>query len=103
MDIDDVLVCLSQIDMTDLHKTIHFGKRVNQRKDNIQLKLNSIDETIINEKPVCISKQDDTKFRLCYELDKNYGLIIVLNIKTPKPLIINLVTCYKEDSKKRRR
>ncbi|MCD4842118.1 MAG: hypothetical protein K8R08_09005 [Methanosarcinales archaeon] len=103
MDIDDVLVCLSQIDKTNLHKTIHFEKRVNQRKDNIQLKLNSIDETIINEKPVCISKQDDTKFRLCYDLDKNYDLIIVLNIKTPKPLTINLVTCYNEDSKKRRR
>ncbi len=45
MDIDDVLVCLSQIDKTNLHKTIHFEKRVNQRKDNIRLKLNSIDET----------------------------------------------------------
>lgn len=103
LDIDDALVCLSRIEKCDLHKTIHFEKRVHQREDHICLDIDNIDEKIINEKPVAISKQNDTKFKVCYELDNDYDLIIIINIQNQKPSTINLVTCYKEESKKRRR
>lgn len=103
MDISDALVCLSKIDKSNLHETEHFTIRIRQRKDHMQSDTNEIYAIILNEKPVGILKQDDEKFKLCYELDRDYDLTIIISIRNSKPLTINLVTCYKEKSKKRGR
>ncbi|HUV82649.1 MAG TPA: hypothetical protein VMW53_06200 [archaeon] len=103
MDIDDALVCLSKIDKSNIHKTEHFDLRVQHRKKHIPQDTNELYSKILNEKPVSISKQDDNKFKLGYESNEDHDLIIIVSIKTQKSLTINLVTCYIEQSKKRRR
>ena len=103
MDIDDVLVILSKIDKSNIHKTEHFNLRVQHRKKHIPQDINELYSKILNEKPVSISKQDENKFKLGYELNEDYDLTIILSIKTRKSLTINLVTCYIEQSKKRMR
>jgi len=101
LDIDEVLVCLSRINENNLHTTKHFQLRFNQRKDKIHPDIKGIYTTIINEKPVMISKQDNNKFKLGYELNDDYDLTIVVSINTQRSLSINLVTCYIEGSEKR--
>lgn len=103
MDIDEVLVYLSQIDEKNIHETKHFIIRFDQRKDKIGLDLKGMYTQIINEKPVTISKQDKMKFKLGYELNNDYDLIIIISINTHQSIIINLVTCYIEMSNNRRR
>lgn len=103
MDQNEALVCLSQINEKNLHPTKHFKVRFNQRKDKICPDLKGIYTTIINEKPVTISKQDNEKFKLGYELNVDYDLTIIVSINTKKSISINLVTCYVEGSNKRRR
>lgn len=103
MDLNEALVCLSQINEKNLHPTKHFKVRFNQRKDKIYPDLKGIYTTIINEKPVTISKQDNEKFKLGYELNVDYDLTIIVSINTKKSISINLVTCYVEGSNKRRR
>jgi len=58
---------------------------------------------ILKKKPVEISKQDDQKFKLCYELENDHDLIIVISVINSKPLTINLVTSYIRSSNRRRR
>jgi hypothetical protein len=94
---------LSQIDKSNLQATIHFKKRVKQRKNNIHPDINGIYSIILNKKPVEISKQDNQKFKLCYDLGNDYDQIIVISIINSKPLTINLVTSYIKGSNRRRR
>ena len=103
LDIDDVLVCLSQINESNLHETKHFRLRVHQRKSDTHPDIDGVYAQIHNEKPVAISKQDDKKFKLNYELNNGYDLTLIISIIKSKPLIINLVTTYIEESRKRRR
>jgi len=103
VDIDDALVYLSKIDESNIHTTKHFNLRVQHRNKHIPQDMNELFSKILNEKPVSISKQDDYKFKLGYELNKDYDLTIIVSINTQKSLTINLVTCYIEQSKKRMR
>ena len=101
MDIDKALVHLSEINKSNINTTKHFNTRFAQRKQQIPLNLNDIHTKIINEKPVAITKQNSTKFKLCYELSSDYDLTIIISVNTKKSLIINLVTCYIEKANKR--
>ncbi|MBW6471108.1 MAG: hypothetical protein K0A90_07805 [Methanosarcinaceae archaeon] len=103
MDIDEVLVYLSQIDINNLHATKHFKVKFDMRKDKIGPDLNDMYTTIINEKPVAILKQDHEKFKLGYELNDDYDLIIIISINTKQSISIKLVTTFIEKSAKRRR
>lgn len=101
MDIDDVFVCLAEIDISNIYRTKHFDERADYRKDHIHQDTNIVESKILNEKPVSISKQDDYKFKLIYELDEKYDLTIIISIKDQKPFAINLVTFFKVDIAKR--
>ena len=79
MDIDVVLNRLSEISASDIHSTKHFEIRFNQRKNALVPDINSIYSKILKDKPVGISKQDDTKFKLLYELDDDYDLAITIS------------------------
>ena len=99
VDITDVLDCLSKIEISNIKVTTHLEIRGSQRN----LDIDELYDTILKEKPVSILKQDDNKFKLGYELTDNYDLTIVISINTETPLTINLVTSFKEESKKRKR
>ena len=58
--------------------------------DDIHPDINGIYAIILNEKPVAISKQDETKFKICYELDNDYDLTIIISIISHNSLTVNL-------------
>ncbi len=103
MDIEYVLKCLSEISKSDLHSTKHFETRANQRNNELVPDVNSIYSKILKEKPVSISKQEETKFKLLYILDDDYDLAIIISNSTDNPKSFNLVTYFKETSYKRKR
>lgn len=103
MDIDDVLKCLSKINKSDLLSTKHFEIRFNQRKNDLVPDVNVIYSKILTEKPVSIAKQNDTKFKLLYNLNDDNDLAIIISSSTHNPKSFNLVTHFIEKSYKRKR
>lgn len=103
MDIRTVLDYLSKIDINNLHSTDHFMIRVDERKSDIYPDLNGIIKIILNETPLGILKQSEDKFKLIYNLNKDYDYIIIISVKKTNPLRINLVSCFPEESRRRRR
>jgi hypothetical protein len=103
MDVGILLNCLSKINTDNIHATYHFQERIDQRKSEIHPDLNEIYSILLKEQPVGILKQEEGKFKLYYERTEKYDLIIIVSIKSTSPLILNLVTCFLEDAKKRRR
>lgn len=101
MDIDEALSCILNLNASNLYSTEHFVKRVNERKSHIHPDINGLYETLLNKKPVTISKQDDNKFKLHYELTDDYDLTIIVSIRENE--IVNLITAFIEKSEKRRR
>jgi hypothetical protein len=103
LDIGTVLNYLSKIERHNLRATHHFTTRIDERKSNIHPDTNEIFRIILNENPVGILKQDTDKFKLLYDFTDEYDLVIIMSIKNLDPIIINLITCFPENSKKRRR
>jgi hypothetical protein len=60
-------------------------------------------EIILNETPLGILKQSEEKFKLIYPLNDNDDYIIIMSVKKIDPLRINLISCFPEETKKRRR
>lgn len=58
---------------------------------------------ILADKPVGISKQNETKFKIIYKLDDDYDLTVIISIRTLNPITFNLVTLIIENSSKRKR
>ncbi len=103
MDVVALLNCLSEIEIDNLRATYHFQERIRERKSEIHPDLNEIYNIILKEQPVGILKQEQEKFKLYYERNESYDLIVIVSIKNTNPTILNLVTCFLEDAKKRRR
>jgi len=74
LDIVNILDCLLKLKESDLYSTAHFELRVRQRTNNILTDVNGIVSIILNDKPVGISKQDETKFKLKYNLNADYDI-----------------------------
>jgi len=103
VDIGTVLEYISKIDISNLHFTHHFILKADERKSDIYPDLKGIIEIILNETPMGILKQSEEKFKLIYNLNKDDDYIIIISVKNTNPLRINLVSCFPEESKKRRR
>lgn len=103
MDVGILLNCLSKINKDNIRATYHFQERNNQRKSEVHPDLNEIYNIILKEQPVGILKQEEGKFKLYYERTEKYDLIVIVSVKSTSPLILNLVTCFLEEAKKRRR
>ncbi len=76
--------------------------RVDERKSDIYPDLNGIIKIILNEIPLGILKQSEDKFKLIYNLNNDYDYIIIISVKRTNPLRINLVSCFPEESRRRR-
>jgi hypothetical protein len=69
----------------------------------IYIQLNGIIIIILNETPLGILKQSEDKFKLIYNLNNDSDYIIIISVKRTNPLRINLVSCFPEESRRRRR
>ncbi len=94
---------MSEISEYDLHSSQHFELRVRQRKTKTIPDVKSIISKILTDKPVGISKQNETKFKIIYKLDNDYDLTVIISIRTLNPITFNLVTVIIENSSKRKR
>lgn len=103
MDIGTILEYISKIDISNLHFTYHLTLKADERKSDIYPDLNGIIQIILNDTPVGILKQTEEKFKLIYNLNDDDDFIIIISVKRTDPLRINVVTCFPEESKKRRR
>jgi len=103
LDIGIVLGYLSKVERSNLRTTHHFLIRANERKGNILPDANGIIDIILNKVPAGILKQDTDKFKLLYDLTDKYDLVIIIRVKNPDPIHINLISCFPENSNKRRR
>lgn len=103
MDIGFALGCLSKISKSEIHSTDHFLMRFNQRKNDMVPDVDYIHSRIINDNPVEISKQDDTKFKLKYELNDKYDMTIVISINNHNSISFNLITYMIQNSNTRKR
>jgi len=103
LDIDYILECLSKISASDLHSTKHFELRVSLRRNNIISGVDSIRSIIINDKPVGILKQTETKFKIISKLNDKYYLTIIISSRALIPISFNLVTIFIEKTTKRLR
>ena len=102
MEINEVLNLLSRSKEENITISIHFMERYENRKNKLP-DLSEIIKILINKTPVGILKQSENKFRLYYELDEKYDLIIVISVWNVNPIEINLVTTYPQEKKKRER
>jgi len=103
LDIDYVLECLSKISASELHSTKHFELKVHLRRNNIISDVDSIRSIILKNKPVGILKQNETKFKILYNLDNKYDLTIIISSPALIPISFNLVTLFIEEATKRLR
>lgn len=92
---------MSEISASDLYSSQHFELRVRQRKTKMFPDVTSIISIILTDKPVGISKQNETKFKIIYKLDDDYDLTVIISIRTLNPITFNLVTSIIENSSKR--
>jgi len=98
--IEDIINFLKNIDRTNLIETRHFRKHIDENIPEISSVIN---DYILKQKPVGILRQDNTKFKLYYELDEKYDLIVVIsvNVKSENPITISLITCFKQKASRR--
>ncbi len=100
MEINEVLKLLFKAKEDNITISNHFIERYENRKYKLP-DLSEIINILTNKTPIGILKQSETKFRLYYELDEKYDIIIVISVWNTNPIIINLVTLYPQEKKKR--
>jgi len=101
--VKDVLEYLSKIDESNIHRTEHFTIRANERKSDIYPDANEIVKIILNDVPCGIIEQSEEKFKLIYNIDYDNDFVCILSVKNSDPIRINLVSCFPDEAKKRRR
>lgn len=90
---------LSVITVDGIHETTHFRKRIIGRFGEEFIE--EVYRIIFDFTPVGILKQDEQKFKVLYQYNQDYDLIIIFSVKETDPMKYSLVTCFKEASKKR--
>jgi hypothetical protein len=79
----------------------HFIDQLELRQNNIVPDNDGILKIMSTEAPALIEKQTGDKFKLFYNIDINYDLIIVISQKSFSPDIIYLITVYQQEVKRR--
>lgn len=101
--VKDALEYLSKIEKSNIHITYHFNLRANERKSDIYPDTNGIVNIILNDIPCGILKQSEEKFKLIYNLNYDDDFVVIISIKNSNPIKINLISCFPEEARKRRR
>jgi len=102
MDIDNVLNCMINAKKDNFKETEHFKIKLKRRRDKLP-NHGELISTLEGTKPVGILKQNEEKFKLYYELDERYDIVIIISVKSVEPISINLITTFPEKRSKRER
>ncbi|AEF96335.1 hypothetical protein [Methanotorris igneus] len=102
MDIDEVIKLISNAKEENFQKTKHFKIRYKCRNKKLPEESEFIN-ILLTKKPVGILKQGVDKFKVYYELDEEYDMIVILSIKNTNPLKINLITVFPSKRSRRER
>lgn len=101
--VKDVLDYLSKIDENNIHRTEHFKLRASERKSNIFPDANGTVKILLNNTPCGILKQSNEKFKLIFNINDDSDFVCIISVKNSDPIRINLISCFPDDAKKRRR
>lgn len=96
MNIEDFLELIHDISEKNIYFTFHFNERSRERNLNKKL----IIDTLLNKKVLDIHSQSKNIFKLWFEFNDNYDLIIIISPNLIKCMII---TVFIENNKKRLR
>lgn len=81
--------------------TRHYLEMLELRQSNIVPDNDGIHTLMSIQKPVFIEEQMDDKFKLYYNIDVEYDLIIVISRKSFSPEKITLITVHQQEAKRR--
>lgn len=95
--IKEVIGILENLNEDNLVETEHFIFQHNERLPELDI----INDFILKKDIVGILQQDKAKFKLIYEIDEKYDLVVIISIKSENPKKISLITCFKQSSKRR--
>jgi len=102
MEIDEVLNRIICAKKDNFNSTAHFNIKLERRKNKLP-NYDKFVDMLESIKPIGIIKQNNEKFKIYYELDEKYDMVVILSIKSIKPLSINLITIFPEKRSKRER
>jgi hypothetical protein len=96
--VDDIQSCAKN---RTLIRTYHYIEQMERRHNNIVPDDDGIHHLMATQVPVYIEKRDGDKFKLFYNIDLEYDLIVVISYKTASPIKIALVTVHQQEIKRR--
>ena len=98
MNISIFLQSLPNLLKGNIRSSGHFMIRHEERMDDSMPDIDGIHKMLISEEPVAVSKQDDDKFEILFNLNENYDLALVVSVMETNPeIVIKLITCYKKN------
>ncbi|ADN37077.1 conserved hypothetical protein [Methanolacinia petrolearia DSM 11571] len=102
MNLSTFLQLLPKLKPENIKSSKHFAIRHEERKDKTIPDIEGIHQMLISGEPVSVSKQDNEKFEIMFNLNENHDLVMVVAVKSTNPeIIINLITCYKKEINRR--
>lgn len=99
MDIADIV--MSSAKNNTLIKTLHYLEQVELRQNEIVPDDVGIQNLMSTKTPIHIEKQTGDRFKLLYNIDLKYDLVIVVSYKNFSKDNISLITVYQQESKRR--
>ena len=83
-------------------KTRHYLDQLELRRNDIVPNDDGVHDLLCNRNPVCISRgRTDDSFKLFYDIDAVYDLMIIISIKSSSPYLISLLAIHKQNAKRR--
>ncbi|UUX91787.1 hypothetical protein [Methanoplanus endosymbiosus] len=102
MNILELLQYISSLKKGNLYVSRHFKIRYEERKDSLMPEIDDFCNLLNIAVPVEISQQDLQKFKVIYNLNEEYDLVLIISVKwINSEIIINLITCYRQSTGKR--
>ncbi len=102
MNISIFLQSLSKLKQENLKITRHFRIRHKQRKGDLMPDIESMYGLLRSDDPVAISNQDKDKFQILFNLNEDFDLALIIGVDDTNPeIILHLITCYIQETKRR--
>lgn len=92
---------LSSLEIEDLIFTKHFKQRVEERGLTQFADVAQLHSILTTDVPKGIVDQENDKFQMIYRINDKYDAILICTVQSENPVKILLVTCFKQEVKRR--
>ncbi|NOQ48451.1 MAG: hypothetical protein GQ576_04845 [Methanococcoides sp.] len=101
MNIKEFQELLSAIEIYYLVFSNHFKLRAEERGLDQFADVNQLHTILTTEVPKGIVDQENNKFQIIYRINDKYDAILICAVRNESPVRISLVTCIKQEAKRR--